>query len=492
MTEITQLTPHLLWQFFNTLCSIPHPSGHEAAVRQWITDWAQERGLATVQDTVGNLIIRKAATPGMEQRQGVILQAHMDMVPQANADVNHDFTKDPIQPYIDGDWVRARGTTLGADNGIGLAGCLAVLADDKVQHGPLEVLLTIDEESGMTGAFGLEPGMLQGKILLNTDSEQDGDVYMGCAGGVDANITLPYLAESVPADHHAMRLTIKGLRGGHSGINIDEGRASANKLLAELLMDITEHPSIRLAEINGGSLRNAIAREASALLTLPADVKKVLSEQIALRQLQYQQEFQGVDDFITLELVPAELPHRVMNTDLQQKLSSALLACPHGVMEMSRDMDGAVQSSTNLGVISTEPEHIYVQCLIRSLNDAGRDRVANATAAVFRLAGAHCQFDGAYPGWQPDPQSNIMRLLLDTHKELFDVVPEVKVIHAGLECGLFKAIYPDWDMVSFGPTIQGAHSPDERVHIEAVSRFWQLLVRVLRHIPEEKAVSRQL
>ncbi|MBO1518468.1 aminoacyl-histidine dipeptidase [Oceanisphaera pacifica] len=490
MTAITQLSPRLLWQFFDTLCSIPHPSGHEAAVRQWITDWAQERGLVTIQDTIGNLIIRKAPTPGMEQRTGVILQAHMDMVPQANADVDHDFTKDPIQPYIEDGWVRARGTTLGADNGIGLAACLAVLADDKVQHGPLEVLLTVDEESGMTGAFGLAPGMLQGKILLNTDSEQDGDVYMGCAGGVDANITLPYQAESVPSDHQALRLNISGLRGGHSGININEGRASANKLLAELLNEINKlQAGIRLSEVSGGTLRNAIAREASALLTLPKSANPALAELITARQQQYQQEFNGVDDFIDLELVSADLPQRVMTSDLQQKLTQALLACPHGMMAASRDIADVVESSSNLGVINTETEHIYVQCLIRSLNDTGRDRVANATAAVFNLAGADCEFDGAYPGWQPDPQSAIMQLVLNTHKELFDLVPNVKVIHAGLECGLFKAIYPEWDMVSFGPTIQGAHSPDERVHIEAVSRFWQLLVRVLRQIPEDKAAS---
>lgn len=484
MSSIRQLSPRLLWQFFDTQCSIPHPSGHEAALRQWITDWATENNLVVMQDTIGNLIIRKAATAGMEKRKGVILQAHMDMVPQANADTHHDFTTDPIQPYIDGDWVRARGTTLGADNGIGLAACLAVLADDKVQHGPLEVLLTIDEESGMTGAFGLAPGLLQGEILLNTDSEQDGDVYMGCAGGVDANITLPYEPEPVPAGHIARRLTISGLRGGHSGINIDQGRASANKLLAELLTDINQHAGIRLAELNGGTLRNAIAREASALLTLPADLLDTLSSLVDQRKQQYRLEFNGVDDFIKLELAPAELPARVMSAALQQRLGSALLACPHGVMEMSRSMDGVVQTSTNLGVIGTEDEHIHVQCLIRSLSDEGRNRVAGMTAAVFRLAGARCDFDGAYPGWQPNPDSAVMQLVLNTHKELFGVLPEVKVIHAGLECGLFKAAYPEWDMVSFGPTIQGAHSPDERVHIEAVSRFWQLLVRVLKQIPE--------
>lgn len=485
-TSIRTLTPSLLWQFFDTICSIPHPSGHEAALRQWITDWARAQSLTVIQDAVGNLIIRKAATAGMENRKGVILQAHMDMVPQANADTHHDFTKDPIQPYIDGDWVRARGTTLGADNGIGLAGCLAILADSKVQHGPLEVLITVDEESGMTGAFGLAPGVLQGEILLNTDSEQDGDVYMGCAGGVDANITLPYQAEGVPSDHQALRLNITGLRGGHSGINIAEGRASANKLLAELLVAIEDLPEVRVSEVSGGTLRNTIAREASALLTLPTTELAPLRQLIERQQALYQVEYKGVDDFIRLELISAELPARIMSQHLQHSLSAALLACPHGVMAMSRDMEGVVQSSTNLGVIDTQDEHIRVQCLIRSLNNTGRDKVAATTAAVFRLAGAKCAFSGAYPGWQPDPSSAIMQLLLESHQQLFDVLPEVKVIHAGLECGLFKAIYPDWDMVSFGPTIQGAHSPDERVHIEAVSRFWQLLVNVLKRIPETK------
>lgn len=485
-SSIRSLSPGLLWQFFDTICSIPHPSGHEAALRQWITDWAQAQGLTTVQDDIGNLIIRKAATPGMESRKGVILQAHMDMVPQANTDIEHDFTQDPIQPYIDGDWVRARGTTLGADNGIGLAACLAVLADNKVQHGPLEVLITVDEETGMTGAFGLAPDLLQGEILLNTDSEQDGDVYMGCAGGVDANITFAYQAEEVPSGHQAVRLTISGLRGGHSGINIHQGRASANKLLAELLVAIEKLGEIRLSQAQGGTLRNAIAREATALFTLAPARLAELTELVERHHLAYREEYAGRDDFISLELQPADLPSQVMSTDLQRRLSDALLACPHGVMAMSRDLDAVVQSSTNLGVIDTQAEHIYVQCLIRSLNDAGRDKVAATTAAVFRLAGADCQFDGAYPGWQPDPNSEIMQLLLRSHQELFGVQPQVKVIHAGLECGLFKAIYPEWDMVSFGPTIQGAHSPDERVNIDAVSRFWQLLVNVLKRIPETR------
>lgn len=484
MTAITALSPRLLWQFFDDICKIPRPSGHEAALAKWISDWAQQQGFAVVQDHIGNLIIKKAATPGCENSQGVILQAHLDMVPQANSDVEHDFTKDPIVPYVENGWVRATGTTLGADNGIGLASCLAVLADDKVQHGPLEVLLTVDEESGMTGAAGLAPNQLQGSILINTDSEQDGDVYVGCAGGVDANITLPYEAQALPAEQIAMQLTIKGLRGGHSGINIAEGRASANKLLAELLSDVNDHPQIRLSTLSGGTLRNAIAREASALLVLPASSEPILKQIIEQRQQQYRNEFSGIDDYISLTLTAAELPTRVMTASLQQRISRALLACPHGVMSRNRDAETSILSSTNLGVIATHEQHIQVQCLIRSLSDQDRDRVAANTAAVFELAGGQCEFASEYPGWQPDPQSLVTHLLLTTHKELFGVEPEVKVIHAGLECGLFKASYPHWDMVSFGPTIQGAHSPDERVNIDSVGRYWQLLVRLLRQIAQ--------
>ncbi|MDP5292643.1 aminoacyl-histidine dipeptidase [Oceanimonas sp. CHS3-5] len=483
MMSIRSLSPTSLWGFFDTICSIPHPSGHEAALRRWIADWARERGLVVHQDDIGNLIIKKSASPGMENRKGVVLQAHLDMVPQANADTGHDFTQHPIRPRIDGDWVYATGTTLGADNGIGMAACLAVLAANQLKHGPLEVLLTVDEESGMTGAFGLKPELLTGEILLNTDSEQDGDVYMGCAGGVDANITLPYEAEPVPAGYQAFRLAITGLRGGHSGINIHEGRASATKLLAELLHAVTAEHGVRLASLSGGTLRNAIAREASALLLVPeAECERLPFLLEACRQ-QYAAEFAGVDDFIRLELNPAEPPARVMSKAMQQRLTRALLACPHGVMAMSRTMADVPQTSTNLGVIETHADHVHVQCLIRSLNDAGRQRVAAMTAAAFELAGAKVQFDGAYPGWQPDPDSPVMQLVLDTHKQVFGHLPAVKVIHAGLECGLLKSVYPHWDMVSFGPTIQGAHSPDERVSIDAVARFWQLLVQVLERIP---------
>ena len=487
MTALTELSPKLLWFFFEQICAIPHPSKHEAALSRWIQAWAQAQGLSVQEDRVGNLIIKKAATPGMEQRKSVVLQAHIDMVPQANADTPHDFTRDPIQPYIDGEWVRARGTTLGADNGIGAAACLAVLADDTLQHGPLEVLLTIDEEAGMTGAFGLEPGLLQGEILLNTDSEQDGEVYMGCAGGIDANIHFDFNSEASPLGHQALRLSVKGLRGGHSGVNIHQDRGNANKLLARLLQGACEQLPLRLAHIEGGTLRNAIPREASALLLVPENQVTRLQHLIAEHGQRLQTELQEVERNLTIELQSSEPPIHCLDGDTQQRLLAALVACPNGVIRMSQAIAGVVETSTNLGVIQTEGQQVYIQCLIRSLNDEGRRYVEQMTRSLFTLAGARCQLGGGYPGWAPDPASPIMALLREQHEVLFGSEPKIMVIHAGLECGLFKASYPHWDMVSFGPTIQGAHSPDERVHIPAVAHFWQLLTALLTQIPQQEA-----
>ncbi|MGL4205914.1 MAG: aminoacyl-histidine dipeptidase [Aeromonadaceae bacterium] len=487
MTALTQLSPNLLWSFFEQICAIPHPSKHEAALSRWIQNWAQEQGLCVHEDKVGNLIIKKPATPGMEDRKGVVLQAHIDMVPQANADTPHDFTLDPIRPYVDGEWVRARGTTLGADNGIGAAACLAVLADKSLVHGPLEVLLTIDEEAGMTGAFGLEPGLLQGEILLNTDSEQDGEVYMGCAGGINANTRFDFSAEAVPSGHQALRLSIKGLRGGHSGVNIHQDRGNANKLLARLLLNASEQLPLRLAQIEGGTLRNAIPREASALLLVADEQVATLKQLIGEHGQRLQTELQQVEQGLTIELHNAEQPEQCLDEGTQKRLLRALVACPNGVIRMSQAIAGVVETSTNLGVIKTEGQQVFIQCLIRSLNDEGRRYVEQMTHSLFTLAGADCQFDGAYPGWAPDPASPIMALLREQHETLFGTEPKIMVIHAGLECGLFKASYPHWDMVSFGPTIQGAHSPDEKVHIPAVANFWQLLTNLLTKIPQRHA-----
>ncbi|MGL5039644.1 MAG: aminoacyl-histidine dipeptidase [Aeromonas sp.] len=481
MAQLNSLSPKLIWHFFEQICAIPHPSKHEAKLSHWIIQWAQGEGLSVKQDNAGNIIIKKPATAGMENRKIVVLQAHIDMVPQANADTQHDFTTDPIDAYVDGEWVTARGTTLGADNGIGMAGCLAVLADKTIKHGPLEVLLTTDEETGMTGAFGLEAGWLEGEILLNTDSEEDGEVYMGCAGGVDANIRFPLeLVDATAGD--AVELTVKGLRGGHSGCDIHRGLGNANKLLVHLL-SAAEPLGIRLAEIHGGSLRNAIPREARATLLVPSASLNAFKALVDRYCGIYQTELAATEPNLTLLVNSVAKPAKLMSLALQQRLLNALLACPNGVMRMSDAMPGVTETSTNLGVIKTQDGQVYVQCLIRSLIDSGRESVEQMTRALFTLAGASCEFTGAYPGWAPDVDSPIMALVRNSYQSLFDTVPNVMVIHAGLECGLFKSAYPAWDMVSFGPTIRGAHSPDEKVHIPAVERFWQLLVHVLEAIP---------
>lgn len=485
MTALTDLSPNLLWFFFDKICSIPHPSKHEAALSAWIQNWAREQGLDVVVDQVGNLILRKPATPGMENRKGVVLQAHIDMVPQANADTRHDFTQDPILAYVDGEWVRAKGTTLGADNGIGAAACLAVLADTKLQHGPIEVLLTIDEEAGMTGAFGLEPGLLEGEILLNTDSEQDGEVYMGCAGGIDASIQFPFQPEAVTAGYQALQLSIKGLRGGHSGANIHEDRGNANKLLARLLHRVNDQ--IHLASLEGGTLRNAIPREAHAVLLVSAAERVNVVAALAAHADQLKQELKDIDPDLLISLDDIETPAHWMDHPTQTALLGSLVACPNGVIRMSQAIAGVVETSTNLGVIKTNGHEVFIQCLIRSLNDEGRRYVEEMTHSLFTLAGASCTLTGGYPGWAPDPASPIMQQLRDTHEALFGEQPKIMVIHAGLECGLFKASYPHWDMVSFGPTIRGAHSPDERVHIPAVARFWQLLTKLLADVPVKHA-----
>lgn len=481
MAQLSSLSPTLVWHFFEKICSIPHPSKHEQALASWITEWANAEGLAVKQDKVGNLFIKKPATPGMENRKPVVLQAHLDMVPQANADTPHDFTKDPIDAYVDGEWVTARGTTLGADNGIGMAACLAVLADKSLKHGPLEVLLTSDEETGMTGAFGLEAGWLEGEILINTDSEEDGEVYMGCAGGVDANIRFPLEQIAAPVGE-AFELQVKGLVGGHSGGDIHRGRGNANKLLVRLLK-AAQDLNVELAEIHGGTLRNAIPREARATLIVPGASVNAFKALVDRFTGIYQSELAATEPNLTLLLTQTTAPAKVMSTALRDRLLDALMACPNGVMRMSDSMAGVVETSTNLGVIKTLDGEVYIQCLIRSLIDSGRDQIEQMTRSLFALAGASCEFTGAYPGWAPNVNSPVMELVRGAYQELFGSRPNIMVIHAGLECGLFKSAYPEWDMVSFGPTIRGAHSPDERVHIVAVERFWQLLSRVLEQIP---------
>ncbi|WP_162045719.1 aminoacyl-histidine dipeptidase [Vibrio taketomensis] len=484
-SEISKLSPAPLWQFFDKICSIPHPSKHEEALAQYIVNWAQEQGLDVRRDPTGNVFIKKPATPGMENKKGVVLQAHIDMVPQKNEDTQHDFTTDAIQPYVDGEWVTAKGTTLGADNGMGMASCLAVLASTDIKHGPIEVLLTIDEEAGMTGAFGLEAGWLEGDILLNTDSEQEGEVYMGCAGGIDGELTVAVEREAIPAGYTTRQLILKGLKGGHSGCDIHTGRGNANKLLARFLAGHAQELDLRLVEFRGGSLRNAIPREAFVTVAVPAANEAKLAEL-----------FEFYTDLLRAELGRVETDIVTFNQDVavndgvftqatQQRLIATLNALPNGVVRMSDDIQGVVETSLNVGVITTDADKVTILCLIRSLIDSGRQQVESTLTSVAQLAGAEIKFSGAYPGWKPDADSEIMHVFRDLYENIYGRKPNIMVIHAGLECGLFKEPYPHMDMLSFGPTIKFPHSPDEKVEISSVALFWEQMVALLENIPNK-------
>ncbi|SHO58479.1 aminoacyl-histidine dipeptidase [Vibrio quintilis] len=487
-SEISQLSPQSVWQFFDKICSIPHPSHHEETLAAYIVDWAQSCSLEVRRDPTGNIFIRKQATQGMENRKGVILQAHLDMVPQKNDETSHDFTKDPIQPYIDGEWVKARGTTLGADNGMGMATCLAVLASSDIKHGPLEVLLTINEEAGMEGAFGLEPGYLTGEILLNTDSEQEGEVYVGCAGGIDSKISFEIHRQAIPENYVTRKLTLKGLKGGHSGCDIHLGRGNANKILGRFLADYAEQLQLRLVDFNGGSLRNAIPREATVTLSLPESQTGELTAAFDTFTTLIKQELSQVEENITTEikhLESSEIKRQVFDTHTQQRFIATLNACPNGVVRMSDDIAGVVETSLNIGVIQTKDTSISMMGLIRSLIDSGRQQVESTLTSLAALSAANIDFNGAYPGWKPDTDSEIVAIFRDKYESLYGHKPNIMVIHAGLECGLFKKPYPDVDMLSFGPTIRNPHSPDEQVKIDTVAQFWEQMVQILAAIPEK-------
>jgi dipeptidase D len=484
VSALSSLYPQPLWQWFAQICAIPHPSKHEQALSQHIQAWARDKGLALTEDQVGNLIIKKPATAGMENRKTVVIQAHLDMVPQKNSDKVHDFIKDPIEAYIDGDWVKANGTTLGADNGIGMASALAILGSDEIKHGPLEVLLTVDEEAGMSGAFGVQPGMLQAEILINTDSEQEGEIYMGCAGGVDAEFSVAAQWQHSAGAVTAFNLSLTGLKGGHSGVNIHLGRGNANKLLARFLADYSPELELAIAAFNGGSLRNAIPREASVTLTVPATKVAQLQQQVVAFEAVLKQELAAVEPALKLSLTETVTPQQVLTSTVQRTLVNLLNVCPNGVMRMSDEVEGVTETSLNMGVITTKDSSIQVLCLIRSLIDSGRAQVESMLSSLAQLGGASIKFSGAYPGWKPNPDSPVMAIVNQTYQDIYHKQPVIMVIHAGLECGLFKKPYPDMDMVSIGPTIRFPHGPDEMVNITTVGQYWQLLLAVLARIPE--------
>lgn len=482
MSEITTLQPQLLWKWFDQICAIPHPSHHEDALANFIVDWAKEKGFWVERDEAGNVLIRKPATAGMENRTPVVLQAHLDMVPQANEGNPHDFTKDPIRPYIDGDWVKAQGTTLGSDNGIGLASTLAVLESNDVAHPPLEVLLTMTEETGMDGAVHLRRNWLQSDILINTDTEEIGEIYIGCAGGINANLEIPVQRETNSFEH-SVQLTLKGLRGGHSGCDIHTGRANAIKVFARVLAKLAQNqPHFALAEIRGGSIRNAIPREATALLAFNGD-KQALESAVKNLEVLLKEELAIAEPNLTLFVEPANKPENIFTAQTTKTVIHLLNALPNGVIRNSDVIKNVVESSLSIGVLKTEGDVVKGTILVRSLIESGKTYVTELLHSVATLAGAKTEFSGSYPGWKPVNDSAILKLTAKHYADVLGKQPDIKVIHAGLECGLLKEHCPNIEMVSFGPTIRNAHSPDEKVNIADVKTYWDVLVRVLGDIP---------
>jgi dipeptidase D len=483
MSTIKDLQPKEIWKNFYALTQIPRPSKKEAAVISYMKKFGEDLGLETIVDEVGNVIIRKPATPGMENRKTVVLQGHLDMVPQKNSDKDFNFETDPIEAIIDGEWVTANGTTLGADNGIGVAAAMAVLESDSLKHGPIEALFTIDEETGMTGAFGLKPGLLEGEILVNMDSEDEGEMYVGCAGGIDVNAEKTYTEEPVPAGMKAFRIQLKGLKGGHSGMDIPLGRANANKLMFRFLMQAESDFGIRLAEASGGDLRNAIPREAHAIVAVAADKVEEFTRFVNNYQLVYSKEFAETEPGLSFTSEPVDLPAKVAAASDQYKLIRAVFATPHGVERMSSSMPGLVETSNNLAIVELKNGRFAARCLTRSSVDTAKEATAWKIAAIYHLVDADVSLEGAYPGWKPNMDSPVLRTSLEVYEKKFGKIPEIKAIHAGLECGLLGGVYPQMDMISFGPTIRFPHSPDEKVNIETVDKFWQFLVALLEDVP---------
>ncbi len=476
--NLTALKPALVWKHFARIADIPRPSHHEEKIRRYVLDCVRDMGLEHCEDEAHNIYVRKPATKGMEDRKGVILQAHLDMVPQKNNDKVFDFENDPIEAYIDGEWVTANGTTLGADNGIGAAAILAVLEDDTLVHGPLEALFTATEETGMDGAFGLKAGVLQGEILLNLDSESEGELYVGCAGGLDANIALDYATEPAPAGCKAYALHVKGLKGGHSGIQIVAQRANANKLLFRLLNRIG---GLALASVDGGGLRNAIPREAVATVVV-AD-GGAFEQAVAAYEKTVQAEYAGVEDAIRIYAEPCAMPAEVIASEAAARLIKAVVACPDGVVRMSEAMPGLVETSTNLARVVSDGAQVRMQCLLRSSVNSAKEALGEAITAVMDLAGARTELSGAYNGWNPDMASPILKAMTASYEALYGKKPLVTAIHAGLECGIIGSNYPGLDMISFGPTICYPHSPDEKVEIASVAKFYDFLVHTLGNSP---------
>ena len=479
---IKDLKPALIWSIFDEITQVPRPSKKEGKIRQYLLDFAAKYGIAVKTDEIGNVVMSREASVGCEDAPTVILQAHMDMVCESN-DKSFDFENNPITTIVDGEWVHADGTTLGADNGIGMAAALAVMIDKDIVAGPVEALFTVDEETGLTGANNLGEGMISGSILLNLDSEDDGELFVGCAGGVDTTITFDYNNEAAPADYHYFNLNLTGGSGGHSGCDIHEGRANSNKLLARFLFEMMSKHGIVLAKIGGGNLRNAIPRDAHATFGVKAADKEAVVVALNHYVAAIENEYRATDPEMTLTIETADKPETVIDADTTARLINSLYSCPHGVISMSHDLEGLVETSTNLASVKMlDGNQILVTTSQRSSVESRKWDIARQVEALFVLAGAKVTHGDGYPGWAPNMNSAIMNIAADAYEELFAVKPAIKAIHAGLECGLFLSKYPHLDMVSFGPTLRGVHSPSEKMHIPAVAKFWDHLVLILKKV----------
>lgn len=480
---VKELEPRIIWEQFDAITKIPRPSKREEKIIEWLIAFAQQHNLEWQRDDIGNVVIRKGATKGFENRSTIILQSHMDMVCEKNSNVDFDFENDAIRTRVDGEWVRAEGTTLGADCGIGMAAALALLIDPTAEHGPLEALFTVDEETGLTGAFELDDDMLTGKYLINLDSEDEGEIFIGCAGGVDTVATFTCEREAAPANHKFYRMEITNLLGGHSGDDIDKGRANSNKIAARWLYDMQKTFNIRLNYIDGGNLRNAIPREAYAIIGIEEDASFILEQCFNIFAEDVKSEFYATEPNMSLTLTPIDPPANVLTEDSQRRLIGALIGLPNGVLAMSMAVQGLVETSTNLASVKFKEENTAVVTTSqRSSLESGKLWAMHSVESVFMLAGADVEHSDGYPGWAPNPDSHLLHTTINSYKKLFGTEPKVRAIHAGLECGLFLEKYSHLEMVSFGPTIRGVHSPDERLEIATVDKFWILLKDVIKTI----------
>lgn len=480
------LEPKLVWEMFEEITKVPRPSKKEDKIAAWMIKFAEEHGFEHQEDDAGNIIIRKPASPGMENKKGIVIQGHLDMVCEKNADVEFDFDNDPIQVYVDGDWVKAKGTTLGADNGIGLAMGLALMISPDIKHPYLELLCTRDEETGLTGAMKLGTDLIKADILINLDSEEDGAFTIGCAGGINTSASFEYQDEPVPANHVPYEITLKGLQGGHSGIEIHDGRANAIKLLNRVLWEFNQKFDFRLAAINAGSAHNAIPREGFADVTVAKDDEDKFIKAVEEFNNIFKDEWSSKEPTISLTAAKTDMPGKVMTKDMTSKLTSSLYASPHGPLRFSPDIEGLVQTSTNLATIETKDNEVFVLTSQRSSVETEKTDMANMVRCAFELGGAKVEHGDGYPAWQPNVNSEILNIAKKTFVDLFGKEPVIEAIHAGLECGLIGEKYPGIDMLSFGPNLKDVHSPDEKVQISTVQRAWQLLLEIINNIPEKK------